>query len=57
MVVVVASDAGRGLIAPRGAGGLRDRRLLENCTVDASIFVKHEACLGVILLSRGGPGV
>jgi len=30
-------------------GELRDRRLLENCTVDASIFVKHEACLLVAL--------
>ncbi len=36
-----------------GVGELRDRRLLENCTVDASIFVKHEACLGVILLFGG----
>jgi hypothetical protein len=45
-----------GEVAPKGAGELRDRRLLENCTVDASIFVKHEACLWVILLFGGWPG-
>jgi hypothetical protein len=37
-------------LMPVGVGEVRDRRLLENCTVDASIFVKHEACL------QGVPG-
>lgn len=45
----VAGRSGRALIAGRReltgrfpGGGGRDRRLLENCTVDASIFMKHD---------------
>ncbi len=44
-VVVVALRCGPQTRPGVSPGKVRDRRLLENCTVDASIFVKHEACL------------
>jgi hypothetical protein len=34
---------GRGEVAPLGVAKVRDRRLLENCTVDASIFVQSRS--------------